>query len=390
MFTVNMKEINGSVLGRLRLDGILKEEFREIYNGAALYRAVYAEEKFSLLDSYYDRIASGGLLELEVGLWPVGKGNLKKIDSFVFGGEALPKILSSAKTEVTAAKAEIKELNITCEIYDLKKKADEGSGMALLDLGRRYENGDGVSKDLDRALAIFLTAANSEHAWTKQEGSSWLRWQAKKGHAEALVWLQNSAADGDAESQSFLAKMYETGEVVERDLRKAVSFYEASARAGYSLPMLRLAQLFETESSPHDATKAAHWYRQFLDLERISPGDRFMAITGLFKLAKLGEETAIDWFLGEAEAGDLNAMVNLGLIYMDESGPEHSFDRARAWLKKAADRNSSSGYYFLGLMSYRGWGEPQNIDKAETLWQTAAAIGDKRAEKALEQLSEER
>jgi hypothetical protein len=61
-------------------------------------------------------------------------------------------------------------------------------------------------------------------------------------------------------------------------------------------------------------------------------------------------------------------------------------DKAIAWFRQAALQDHGPAMYYLGLMQLRGWGLPQDREKARNWLTKAAAAGSEAAERALEEL----
>lgn len=54
---------------------------------------------------------------------------------------------------------------------------------------------------------------------------------------------------------------------------------------------------------------------------------------------KQDQNLANDWYLKSAENGDMSAQLKLGSLYLDGNlGLPQDINKAKAWLKKAADQ----------------------------------------------------
>ena len=65
------------------------------------------------------------------------------------------------------------------------------------------------------------------------------------------------------------------------------------------------------------------------------------------------ESLSIPAFRTDADAGNTNAMVNLGLLYMEQGEP----NQAKEWYRKAADAGNTNAMDHLGLLHVEQ-GEP--------------------------------
>ena len=87
-----------------------------------------------------------------------------------------------------------------------------------------------------------------------------------------------------------------------------------------------------------------------------------------------------------AARGNVPAMHALGLIRLNGDHVPADAAEARKWFTLAAQKNSASDIYNLGLMDWNGAALSQpNQDSAMALWKRAAALGEERAVKAVAQ-----
>ncbi len=86
-------------------------------------------------------------------------------------------------------------------------------------------------------------------------------------------------------------------------------------------------------------------------------------------------EKAARWFRKSAEQGDIDAQVNLAIMYQQGDGVKQSFKNAVEWFQKAADQGDPDGQNYLGVLYDNGNGVPQNTAKAIELYRLAAEQG---------------
>lgn len=135
-------------------------------------------------------------------------------------------------------------------------------------------------------------------------------------NAEAVRLIRLSANQGQAAAQYRLAKLYENGVGVEKDLAAAMKLLERSAKGGNRIAM-------------HDL---GHYY---------ATG----AATSQPEISK-----AVTWFQQAAERGVLDSQFNLGVLYQEGSGVTKSQVDAYVW------------YAIAGAQ-----GDPMAIQRAEVL-----------------------
>ena len=100
-----------------------------------------------------------------------------------------------------------------------------------------------------------------------------------------------------------------------------------------------------------------------------------------FVLASCGEEKTVDAELIEtektiqerAEAGDVVAQYNLGVMYDNGEGVPEDDVEAVKWFRKAAEQDYAMAQHNLGNMYHTGEGGPKDYAKAYMFFNLAAA-----------------
>ena len=162
-------------------------------------------------------------------------------------------------------------------------------------------------------LTLESAAANGDMVAQFQLGLSHL--EANR-NAEAVRLIRLSANQGQPAAQYRLAKLYENGTGVEKDLPTAMKLLERSAKGGNRIAMHDLGHYF--------ATGAAN------DQPDIN--------------------NAVTWFQRAAERGVLDSQFNLGVLYQEGSGVTKSAIDAYVW------------YAIAGAQ-----GDPMAVQRAEVL-----------------------
>ncbi|MBL0439807.1 sel1 repeat family protein [Aeromonas caviae] len=80
--------------------------------------------------------------------------------------------------------------------------------------------------------------------------------------------------------------------------------------------------------------------------------------------------------LRKAHDGDVNAMLDLGLIYQDGIIVPKDYELAKFWYEMAVEGGDTSVLRYLGAMYEHGLGVQQDLDYAHKCYQTAADAGD--------------
>jgi TPR repeat protein len=109
-------------------------------------------------------------------------------------------------------------------------------------------------------------------------------------------------------------------------------------------------------------------YKQALDAYEAAVGHQARAGSGRVLLGEQGkEDQSVQWYRKAADAGDVAAMVNLGVL-LRKQGKE---DQAMQWYRKAADAGDADAMFNLGAML----AEQGEEDQAVQWYRKAADAG---------------
>jgi len=168
--------------------------------------------------------------------------------------------------------------------------------------------------------------------------------------ARARTLLERAAADGDALSVMWLARVYSTGRMTyPADKNRAqslaqtvISAVEQLAGQGQAEAEFLLGTAWaEGLGKPVDAAEAAHWYRRAADrghvLARHNLGNIHFAGTGVPQ----DYELAAMWWRLAAEAGDAIPEYRLGTLLEQGLGVAQDPEEALLWYRNAAGRGNA-------------------------------------------------
>lgn len=234
-------------------------------------------------------------------------------------------------------------------------ESNAGRGFAQYALGKKYRDGQGVERNIQKAVELFTLAA--------KQGNSFAAFALEKMYlsddpalsrnvAAALKWITNAAEHGNQFAQYYLGKLLLKGtDDISQDTNSALRWLLASVEQGnvhaeYALAMAYL----KGESVPKDSLKAMEL------LKRASSREHHFAQYQLGKLLLQGEDVpkdvvaAVHWLTASAMHGNQYAQYALGKLYLLGKGVEKDKDRAAKWFQMAANQGNEYAQYYLKHM----------------------------------------
>lgn len=178
-------------------------------------------------------------------------------------------------------------------------EAEKGNAMAMLTMGRFFEQGVGVGRN-------FI---------------------------KAREWYQKAADAGLPQGMYNVAMCYEIGIGSDGDMAKALEYYEKAAEKSLPEAMLRLSILYDQGAGvPQDAAKALEYLKKAASAGNAEASTLMgvVYLRGLGGYQKNGGK-AIDLFVQAAEKGNVEAMKNLAVVFKDGIEYKPSAIKAYKW-----------------------------------------------------------
>ena len=137
------------------------------------------------------------------------------------------------------------QLQTTMQLQKLKKKTVE----SMLRIGRCYETGDGIARDLAEAVKWYRMAAEEGHVQGMFELSKCYTFGfgVRKNSVTAGKWLRKAAEHGHVTAMLLLGHwlLREEGCGVGYDPREAVKWFRKAAEQGNAEAMYKLGECYE-------------------------------------------------------------------------------------------------------------------------------------------------
>ncbi|MBQ9628739.1 MAG: sel1 repeat family protein, partial [Synergistaceae bacterium] len=231
---------------------------------------------------------------------------------------------------------------------------------SMMNLGRMYEDGTGVSKDINKAVSLYRKAAdkgnndakealarlNVSPELPKKQSSS----PSASGYDE-IANLTRRAEENDPEALHILGMRYVEGNGVKHNKRLGFRMVKQAADMGYAPAECDVGYLYSKGRGTN-----------------------------------VDRKLALEYFIKAAEKGEATAQNNLGAMYHNGEYVRQNFTKAFHWYKKAAEQGSTIAQQNLGKMYEFGQGIQKNPKEAVKWYQKAAEKGDEYSIKALKRL----
>jgi len=198
---------------------------------------------------------------------------------------------------------------------------------------------------------------------------------------EQVKLLRKKAAQGDAQAQTNLGRLYSTGEGVPQDDREAVKWYRKAAEQGDGFGQLMLAaKYFEGAGVARDPVKGTAWANLAGEhfwpvrnsphitqyLTRVEVKQAMHLATELGQLLDARKDGRVSMRMKAAQE-DSQAQTNLGLQYSTGDGVPHDPREAVKWFRKAAEQGDGFGQLMLAAKYFEGAGVARDPVKG-TAW----------------------
>jgi len=257
----------------------------------------------------------------------------------------------------------------------LKKAANLYQDDALLDLGYYYY---GKGK-YDDALDCFALCD------IDYVGVYWciatIYETKKEDYQNALFYYQMAMEMGYEEAIERMAEAYLGDELgLERDEKMALKLFKRAAKLGshdaqYNLGMAYACGYYGLTA---DKDKALYW------LKKSAKGENPMACLqlGLYNFYTVQTDNAykraFDLFTDAYNLGEDQAIINIGLCYLQGKGvKENQKEGVRCFKQAVKTSNSGVGYFNLGICYENGLGVKKNNQKALEMYGKAVENGER-------------
>ena len=152
---------------------------------------------------------------------------------------------------------------VSADFAATKKDAQSGDPVAQYNLGKIYDNGEGVPEDDAEAVKWYRLAADQGHAAAQDNlGMMYATGEGvPQDDAEAVKLFRLAANQGLAYAQTSLGMMYYDGQGVPQDYAEAMKWFRLAADQGYGAAQDNLGLMYrDGQGVPQDYVETYAWF----------------------------------------------------------------------------------------------------------------------------------
>jgi len=261
------------------------------------------------------------------------------------------------------------------EGIDLDKtrtEAEGGNAEAQYAIGKAYAKGEGVTRDLKKAVDYYRKAADQGNAKAQTNlGVLYANGEGvEKDEQVAIGLFRKAAVQGDALGQQNLAWMLTHAKSVQVNPADAIPLYRSAAEAGQLDAQIQLGQLYikGRDGIAQDYREAGKWFgmaaAQGSPIAQTSLGALYENGLGVEK----NEDEAVKLYSLAAEKEEPRGLFNLGRVYLEGLG-KTSKDLPRAYqcLFLSGNRGEIAAEKLLRDNEILGTFSKEDIEKGKQL-----------------------
>ena len=192
---------------------------------------------------------------------------------------------------------------------------------------------------------------------------------------KAFALCNEAEAQGNAQCQCLLGKMYAFGYGVEQDYAKAVEWYRKSAEQGDSEGQRRLGYMYYVgKGIEQNYSVSKKWYELSANSENASAQWQLARIFELGCGVDIDYAEAEKWYRKSAEQGNREGQWRLGALFEFARGRKQDMEVAIEWYRKAALKHDTASWR-LGCIYELGKGVNQDLNEALKWYRVSAELG---------------
>ena len=257
----------------------------------------------------------------------------------------------------------------------IRRSIDLGSAYGMNNLGLMYQNGFGITKDLNEAVKwLRMSAEHGDPAGQLDLGGLYSSGKGvTQDYAEAMKWYRMAADQGRAEGFSAIANMYYNGKGVAQDYAEAMKWYKKADEKGLTWAKYYVGLCYE--KGYNNAQEAAKWYRLAAEDGNSTAQNAIGMCYQHGNGVKQDYNEAVKWYRRAIDKGNTTAQNQLGWCYLHGYGVTKDEKEALKWFRLSADKGNMYGLNNVGYCYDMGYGVEKNAQEAFRWYKLSAEKG---------------
>jgi len=230
--------------------------------------------------------------------------------------------------------------------YELQASAVNPEAMRVL--GKLYQDGDGVKKNLEKSFSYFKSSAELGNVAAQMNlGHCYLNGLGTLADpSKALFWYTKSAESGNADAMQSLSQFYINGVGAEINLHKAFELAKQSAEKGNAEAQNNMGVFYyKGLVVPQDYKEAVKWYTKAAEQGDANGQNSLGWCYYEGKGVTQDYKEAVKLFTKAAEQGVSRAQNNLGDCYLSGKGVTKDSKEAMKWYTRAVERGEAKAQH---------------------------------------------
>ena len=206
---------------------------------------------------------------------------------------------------------------------------------------------------------------------------------AKGDYQAAIDIMKPLAESGDIKASQTLGFLYVAGKGVDEDIEESLKWFLVAADKGDAISQYMVGGIYIGDDKLKNPSESFKYFSKAAEQELPNA----MLYVGLAYLNGDGVEKdytkALRWLSKAAKLGVANANYNIGVMYVYGNGVDQDYNMALKYFVKGAEGGDADSFTNIGAMYANGKGLPRNLVEAYKYTIIATMLGTKLAESNL-------
>ena len=281
--------------------------------------------------------------------------------------------------------SEVSEVDTISSIKDIHTEdyftywaflSDDQNAFYLFNLGKMYETGQKVKRDITKAIKYYTLSANKNYreAQFKLGTFYYVGDCIKQDIKETIKYFTLASEQDHLDAQYNLGLIYFNGKYIEPNIKKAIEYFTLAAQKDHSYANYKLGLIYYKEKYLNqDINKAIYHFYLAANNHKLPKAQYYLGeIYYQNKYVERDIIKSIDYLLDAAYKNNVKAQLLLGQIFFENKYIERDMNRSTEFLTMAAQQDNETAQFILGSMFYAGQYVSQSIILAITYFKQAS------------------